>query len=681
MAPDPLRGLPTDPKARIAKLRALIEHHNYRYHVLDAPEISDADYDALLRELQRLEAAHPKLVTPDSPTQRVGAAPMAAFKSAPHRVPLLSLDNAFSDDELRAFDKRVKRFLGFAEDAALDYVAELKLDGLAVNLTYERGQFVRGATRGDGATGEDVTPNLRTIRSLPLRLRDAKPPRLVEIRGEVLLPIEEFNRINRERAGRGEEQFANPRNCAAGSVRQLDSSVTGARRLELIPHGLGACEGRTFKTYYDTITAVRGWGFKSNPGDARCRGIDEVLAFCASWAERKAILAYQIDGVVVKVNDLALQARLGQVSRAPRWAIAYKYPAEEANTVVNHILVFVGRTGALTPVADLEPVNISGVTVRHASLHNQDEIARKDVRIGDTVVVRRAGEVIPEVVAVVKSKRKRSARPFKFPTKCPVCGAKAVRAEGEAVTRCPNPACPAQAYQRVGYFCSKGAMDIEGLGPAIIEQLLDTGLVKDAADLYRLTLDDLLLLERMGGTLAAKLLGRIAESKRRPLDRFITALGIPNVGETVARLLAAHFGSLNALMRASADALQEIDGIGPEIGRSVSEFFAQPETKDFIASLRAAGVRPTESAPAAKAGGPLAGKTFVFTGELTKYTRDEAEALVRSLGGKTAGSVSTKTDYVVVGADPGSKARKAAELGITILDEPAFTKLIRTVSK
>lgn len=693
--------------ARIEELRRQINYHNYRYYVLDQPVISDAEYDRLMQELISLEEAFPDLVTPDSPTQRIGAPPATEFESYTHRQPMLSLSNAFGEEELLAFDQRIKRMLGMNPGDDIEYVAELKIDGLAVSLTYENGYFVRGATRGDGYTGEDVTANLKTIRSIPLVLiqpqRFPEPPpavaatqsrgdtlplfgsesisdlgcypipEIVEVRGEVFMLHEEFRRINREREEKGEPTFANPRNAAAGSVRQLDSSVTASRKLDIFVYGIGFVQGVEFRTHYEILQALKSWGFKVNPNIRLCPNIDCVKEFVDEWTEKRGTLGYDIDGVVVKVNSLDLQNRLGYVARSPRWAVAYKFPAMQETTKILDIIVQVGRTGALTPVAIMEPVEVGGVTVSRATLHNEDEIRRKDIRIGDTVVVQRAGDVIPEVVQVIKEKRTGDEREFVMPSKCPECGGEVERPEGEAVARCVNLACPAQLKERIVHFASRGAMNIEGVGPAQVDQLVDKGLVRDPADLYLLKMDDLLLLERMGKKLASNILEAIEKSKNTTLPRLIYGLGIRHVGEHVAQVLADHFGSLEALENASYEELCGIPEIGPVIAKSIATFFAQPENRAVLEKLRKAGVIPKT---VSRTGATLAGKTFVFTGGLKTMTREEAEEKVRLLGGRAASSVSRNTDFVVAGEGAGSKLEKAKELGITILTEDEFIRMI-----
>jgi DNA ligase (NAD+) len=665
---------PDQAKRRVEKLRRQINCHNYRYYVLDAPEISDAEYDRMMRELAGLEARHPQLVTPDSPTQRVGAPPLEEFATVAHRVPMLSLGNAFDADELRAFDERVKRHLGLPDKQAIDYIAELKVDGLAVSLTYEHGAFTVGSTRGDGFTGEDVTTNLRTIRAIPLRLMVDDAPPLLEVRGEVYLDKREFERINKEREEAGEPLFANPRNAAAGSVRQLNSSITARRRLDMICYGIGYAEGIAFTEHMKVLEYLRKAGLKASPHSQLCHGVEEAVAYCMEWQRRHGELSYGTDGVVVKVDSLALQRELGQVSRSPRWAVAYKFPPEEQVTVVRDIMVSVGRTGALTPVAVMDPVVVSGSTVQHATLHNEDEVARKDVRIGDTVVIRKAGEVIPEVVSVITSKRTGRERKFKMPGKCPVCGSDAVRPEGEAVRRCTGIACPAQLSGHIEHFFSRGALNADGVGPALIVQLVNRKMVKDPADLFFLTQEELLTLERMGPKLAQNILDAIAGAKHPPLPRLIYALGIRHVGDHVAEVLADRFRSLEALARAGEEELSGTPEIGPKIAGAIAVFFRQEQTKELLEKLRRAGVKAQAPAAPPAAGGPFAGKTVVFTGALS-MPRAQAEGIVKAQGGRAASSVSKSTDYVVAGEEPGSKYDKARELGIPVLSEEEFLRM------
>lgn len=667
-----------DAKKRIDELRHLINEYNYYYYVLDSPIASDAEYDRLMRELMDLEEQFPDLVTPDSPTQRVGTQPSAAFTPYTHRQPMLSLANAYSIEELFAFDNRVKRMLGIPSDTDIEYVAELKIDGLAVSLTYVNGLFVSGATRGDGFAGEDVTANLRTIRSIPLAMRMESPnpiPNIIEVRGEVYMLREELKRINKEREEAGEPLFANPRNAAAGSVRQLDPRVTASRNLDIFVYGVGYMEGVNFDTHMKVLNALKEWGFKINPHTRLCPNIACIRDFVDEWTERRVTLPYDIDGVVVKVNSLDYQARLGAVARSPRWAIAYKFPAVQETTIIKDIIVQVGRTGALTPVAIMEPVNIGGVTVSRATLHNEDEIARKDIRIGDTVIVQRAGDVIPEVVAPIKAKRTGKEIPFKMPDKCPVCGGKLDKPEGEAVTRCVNIACPAQVIRRIIHFASRNAMDIEGVGPAQIEQLLEKGLIHDPADLYSLKEEDLLQLDRMGPKLASKIIAAINKSRNAPLAKLIYALGIRHVGEFVSNILANHFGSIEALASASEEELSAIPGVGPVIAKSIVLFFSDEHNRKIIEKLKRAGIDPKANKTIVKES-PLSGKTVVFTGTLRRFTREEAEEKARSLGAKPSNTVSKNTDYVIVGEKPGSKLARARELGITILSEEDFLRMI-----
>lgn len=668
----------------ISRLRAEIEYHNYRYYVLDAPVISDEEYDRLFRRLIELEEAHPELVTPNSPTQKVGAPPREGFATLEHRVPMLSLGNAFNETELLAFDQRIKRFLNLSPDTDIEYSTELKLDGLAVNLTYQEGEYVQGATRGDGFLGEDVTPNLRTLRNLPLRLRpfseDAPPiPSLIEIRGEVYITHEEFQRINEERRKAGEALFANPRNAAAGSVRQLDPSITARRRLLFAGWGIGFVERASFRTHWEGMEALKKWGIPIVQHRQLCSSIQEVLNFVRYWAEARHSLEYDTDGVVIKVNSLELQERLGTVARSPRWAIAYKYPSTQARTVVREIRVQVGRTGALTPVALMEPVPVGGVMVSRATLHNEDEIARLGVRVGDRVIIQRAGEVIPEVVEVISSERDGDEIPFLMPLRCPECGAEAYRPPDEAVRRCIGVACPAQLKERIYHFGSRDAMDIEHLGPAIIDQLVDRGLVQDPADLYQLTIPSLLPLERMGPKSAENLINAIQESKERPYERVLFALGIRHVGSETAKLLAEAFPSIDQLAQATPEQISQVPGIGPVIAETVAHYFRQPDNQRFLEKLKKMGLQLSRMKPpeeVAKEEKPLKALTFVFTGTLESMTREEAEALVERLGGKATSSVSRKTDYVVVGAEPGSKYRKALELGVKILNEEEFLRLV-----
>lgn len=658
-------------RRRIDELREIIGHHNHRYYVLDDPEISDAEYDRLISELRELEKQFPEYITPDSPTQRVGAPPAEAFATVRHRQAMRSLANAFNDEELQAWAKRVQAALGTQQAA---YVCELKIDGAAISLMYERGRFVRGATRGDGVQGEDVTPNLRTINSIPLRLKSAKVPSFLEVRGEVYLSRKAFEAINRERQAQNLPLFANPRNAASGSLRQLDPRITASRPLDIFVYGTGAVEGMVFRTQEQTLAWLRQAGVKINTQTKLCRSLEEGAAYVAHWTEHRADLPYETDGVVVKVNDFRQQAELGATSHSPRWAIAYKFPAEQAMTRVKEIRVYVGRTGALTPVAELEPVRVSGVTVTSATLHNEDEVRRKDVRIGDTIIVQRAGEVIPDVVRVLPERRSGSERAWTMPSTCPACGTRVVRPEGEVVARCINASCPAQVLGGLIHFCSRGAMNIDRVGPKILIQLLDRGLIKDAGDLYRLKKDQLIELDRMAEKSAQNVLDSIQGSKRTTLDRLLYALGIRHVGGHIAELLAAHFRDVHALMAASFEEIRDVEGIGPTIAESVALFFRQPQNAALVRNLLERGVRPV--APARVGTGPLAGKQVVITGSHSRFTRPQAEQMVRDRGGTIGNSISRKTDFLVVGEDPGSKLEKAKKLNVRRLTESEFVKLL-----
>ena len=659
-------------KKRVEKLREEIEYHNYRYYILDQPEISDAQYDRLMRELQKLEEQYPELRSANSPTQRVGASPLQEFEIVRHTTPMLSLANAFDETEARDFDKRVKKFLGSSADVT--YVAEPKLDGLAVELVYERGQFVVGSTRGDGVNGENITQNLRTIKTIPLQLmrKEVPVPEGLEVRGEVIMQLKKFKELNRKREETGEPLFANPRNAAAGSVRQLDPKITVGRPLEIYCYGVGEVRGRTFKTHWEILQTFPKWGLRTNPNIERCQNIDEVLEYYHRMNEKRETLPYEIDGIVIKVDRIDLQTRLGEIARSPRWALAFKFQPKQETTKILDIIVQVGRTGALTPVAVMEPVKVGGVEVSRATLHNQDEIDKKDVRVGDTVVIQRAGDVIPEVVQVITSKRKGMEKKFRMPSKCPVCGAEVIKEE--AIHRCIGLDCPAQLKGRIKHFASKRAMDIEGLGVKLIDQLVDKGLVKDVADIYYINKEELIELERMADKSAQNIIDAIEKSKTKPLPKFLYALGIRHVGETTAEDLARHFPRMDDFFRLSEEDLMEVEGIGPEVAASVHQFFRDKKNKQSIELLKKAGVKVIE--PKTKEKGKLAGKTFLFTGALKDFGRDEARNLVESLGGMTASSVSKNVDYVVVGEDPGSKFDRAKELGIKILTEEEFKKLI-----
>jgi DNA ligase (NAD+) len=659
-----------DVSERIIWLRTEIARHNALYYIHDAPNISDAEYDALLKELTALEHTNPDLVTADSPTQRVGAPLSGGFAEVVHGRPMLSLANAFSPDELVDFDARIKRFLELDQDAAIQYCCELKLDGLAVSLTYVNGVLSRAATRGDGTTGEDITANIRTIRSVPLRLTVDDAPERCEIRGEVYLPHAEFKRINDLRDAVGEATFANPRNAAAGSLRQQDPEITAQRRLAASFYSIGDWSNVEPLSQTDLLTWLRNASLHTDPHVKLCDGIAEVISHIAKWEELRSGLPYDTDGMVVKVNDTNMQRRLGAVARAPRWAIAYKYPAQQVETIVEDILVQVGRTGAVTPLAKLRPVVCAGVTVSRATLHNQSEIDRKDVRIGDTVVIQRAGEVIPEVVSVVLSNRLESSVPYVIPPHCPSCGTELVRPDGEAVIRCPNVAdCPAQLQTRLEHFVSHLAFNIDGLGGERLAQMIDAGLIRCAADIFRVTPDDLLVLDRMGRQLVDNLISGIDASRKVSLSRFIYALGIRHIGERAAEILANHFGTLTALRFSSTDELVKVHEIGLSTAESVTDWFSRhQETIDDILS---AGV-VVEDAEIPVSRDILAGQVFVFTGALERLTRESAEALVRSLGGTATGSVSKKTTCLVAGPGAGSKLAKAESLGIQVIDEAAF---------
>ncbi len=663
---------------RIAQLRQDIARHNHAYYVLDAPTIPDAEYDRLLRELEQLETQHPELITSDSPTQRVGAAPLAAFGSVSHAVPMLSLANAFDDGEVGAFDRRCREGLDLQ---VVEYAVEPKFDGLAVSLVYQEGRLARGATRGDGYSGEDVSANLRTLHSIPLRLLADAPP-LLEVRGEVILYRRDFERLNAQQRAAGEKEFVNPRNAAAGSLRQLDPRITAKRPLRFLAYAVARSEGIAAETHAALLDRLARWGFPVAPERRVVRGMAGLLDYYREIGVRRPNLPYDIDGVVYKVNSLAQQAQLGFVSRAPRFALAHKFPAEEALTRVLAIDVQVGRTGAVTPVARLEPVFVGGATVTNATLHNEDEVRRKDVRIGDAVIVRRAGDVIPEVVAVVIERRSGAEQEFVMPSHCPVCGSAVVRGEDEAVARCSGGLfCPAQRKQALWHFASRHAMDIDGLGEKLVDQVVDGGIVHTPADLYKLGLLTLAALERMGEKSAANLVAAIEKSKTTTLARFVYALGIRNVGEATAKDLARHFGSLDALLAADEERLREVPDVGPVVAESIAQFLAEPHNREVVEQLRAAGVHWPEHAPTAAAASAARGKAFVLTGALPTLTRDGATALIEAAGGKVSGSVSRKTDYVVAGADAGSKLTKAQELGVRILDEDGLREMLKSAEE
>jgi len=669
--------LPTDPalaRERHTRLCAEIERHNQLYYEQDAPDISDAAYDELFRELQSLEEHFPALRTAASPSQRVGGAPVDKFPQVQHRLPMLSLENAFSEADMLAFDTRVKKELGLPAETELVYACEPKMDGLAVELVYEQGLLTVGSTRGDGSIGEDVTQNLRTVKSIPLRLPCDYPLPLLEVRGEVYLPLAAFRKLNADRDEAGDPPFANPRNAAAGSLRQLDSRITARRPLAMVIYGLGLVNGVQFAGQADFLSRASAWGLPVNPEARAVTGIAAVLDCFRDLAARRDELPYEIDGLVVKVDDYALQRELGEKSRAPRWAIAWKFPPRQATTLVEAIVSQVGRTGVVTPTANLRPVELAGVTVSRATLHNWEEVARKDIRVGDTVVIERAGDVIPAVVAVLAEQRTGTEQAVVAPTHCPECGTSTVKLAGEVAVRCPNTSCPAQLREGLIHFASRSAMDMEGLGDKYVDQLLRLGLVHDLADLYALTRDDFMRFERMGDKLADNLLAAIAASRERDLARFIFALGIRQVGEQTAKSLALAFGSIDALTVASEEELLAIRDIGPEVARSIRAYFSDQRNLEVLARLRAAEVCPKVTAKTV--GGRFTGKTFVFTGALTRFSRPEAQAMVEAEGGHAAGSVSKKTDYLVAGADAGGKLEKARTLGVTVLSEDEFLHLM-----
>ena len=662
---------------RVEVLRIQLEHHNRCYYLLDAPEVSDAEYDDLFRELTALEALYPDLVTPESPTQRVGGAAVGRFRTITHRLPMLSLENAVTGDEIKIkLDTRVKKELGLSESSSVSYMCEPKMDGLAVELIYEQGLLAVASTRGDGLTGEDVTRNIRTLRGVPLRLTGEGIPALLEVRGEVYLSLEAFQKINREREENGEPPFANPRNAAAGSLRQLDSRITARRPLSLYCYAPGSVDGALFLSQHDFLTAAAGWGLPVNPLARLVENVDGAVDYYHEMQAQREALPYEIDGTVVKVDSFVLQRELGEKSRSPLWAIACKFPPRQAETVLEDILLSVGRTGVITPVAQLRPVDISGVTVSRATLHNWDELAAKDIRIGDTVVVERAGDVIPAVARVRVELRTGSERMVPPPENCPDCGSAVVRITGEVALRCMGISCPQQIRQSIKHFASRDAMDIDGLGEKVVEQLLSLGLIHTVADLYRLTKDDFMRFERMGDKLASNLLAALENSKRCDMDRFIFALGIRHVGARTAKALAQAFGSIDNLENATIDELISVRDIGATVAQSIRTFFNNPDNCDVISRLRALGVHP--AAIAKTVGGRLSGKNFVFTGTLTRCSREHARKLVENHGGNVVGSVSKKTDYVVAGEDAGSKLTKAKELGVVVLGEEEFLTLLET---
>lgn len=663
-----------DAKKRIEQLRNEIRRHDYLYYALNQPQISDRQYDKLFAELKALEQANPELVTPDSPTQRVSGRPLEGFAAVRHTIPMLSMDNTYSADELRAFDERIRKQLG-GED--YDYVVELKFDGLAVSLRYENGRLVTAATRGDGEVGDDVTANVRTIKAVPLALLDGGGiPGILEVRGEVYMPTKSFIELNKQRSQTGEPVFANPRNAAAGSLKLLDARITAARNLSFFAYAAGEVSEPLAQTHYETLQNFKQFGLPVNPHNAKAGDIEQVIDICFSWSEKRLTLDYKTDGMVIKINRFDQRDALGATGRAPRWCISYKFAAERAQTTIESIDVQVGKSGILTPVANLTPVLLAGTTVKRASLHNFDELARLDARCGDTVLIEKAGEIIPQVVEVEKELRPAGAVPFKVPAKCPNCGSAVAKDKEGVYIRCVNPDCLGQLKERLRYFAGRDQMDIENLGPALIEQLVESGLVKNFADLYKLQKSDLMTLERMGEKSADNVIAAIEKSKARPLWRLVAALGIRHIGGQSADILAEHFGSLDALMAADVEALQTVEQIGPKIAESVYEYFRNPANRAVIEGLLTAGVRPEQPKKVRRAG-QLAGKTIVVTGTLEKFTRPQIEQAIKQAGGKPASSVSKKTDFVLAGKEPGSKLDRARQLGVKVIDEKQFQEIIK----
>jgi DNA ligase (NAD+) len=661
---------------RIKELREQINYHNYLYYVLDSPKIPDVEYDRLFDELLELENKYPELITPDSPTQRVGATPLTEFKTVKHSLPMLSLNKAASEEEFRDFHRRVLELSGLKENQ-ISYSVEPKFDGLAVELAYENGILVEASTRGDGVVGEDVTENLRTIKAIPLRLlqRETKPPLLIEIRGEVIMHKSDFEKLNKSRVKKDEPLFANPRNAAAGSVRQLDPKITSLRPLNMYAYGIGEIKGKALSNHFESLLLIKEFGLKVSEFVKLCRNVDEVKEYYEDILKRRDDLDYEMDGIVIKVNDFALQKKLGELSRSPRWAVAWKFPAQQETTKVLDIIVNVGRTGALTPVALLKPVRVGGVEVSRATLHNEDEIAKKDIRIGDTVIVQRAGDVIPEVIKVITNKRTGKERKFVMPNKCPVCGSLVEKPEGEAIHRCTGIACPAQIKENLAHFVSKGAMDIDGLGYKLIEQMLDKKLIKDQADLYFLKKEDILKMERMGEKLAQNILDAIDKSKTPSLTSLIYALGIRNVGYHLANVLAKEFKTINNLADKSTEELSSVYEIGPIVAKSIYNFFHNPKNLRVLQKLQKGGVKfPTEKVVVKET--PISGKTFVLTGGLDSFSRDEATKVIEEMGGQISSSVSKKTDFIIVGKDPGTKYDDALKLGVKTISEGEFKKMI-----
>jgi DNA ligase (NAD+) len=659
---------------RVKDLREQINHHNYLYYVLDSPEISDAEYDRLFDELLELEKKHPELITPDSPTQRVGATPLEEFKTVRHSLPMLSLNKSTSEPEFLDFHRRMLELSGLSEKK-IKYTVEPKFDGLAIELVYRKGIFTIGSTRGDGVVGEDVTQNLKTVKTIPLKLLGKTPPDLLEVRGEVIINKDDFEKLNKQREKIEEPLFANPRNAAAGSVRQLDPKITSSRPLNMFVYGIGRVEGKSLSNHWGTIQYLKELGFKLSQYVELCDNVDQVKSYYDKLLKLRNDLPYEIDGMVIKVNEFVLQEKLGELSRSPRWAVAWKFPAHQENTKIMDIIVSVGRTGALTPVAILEPVRVGGVEVSRATLHNEDEVKKKDVRIGDTVVIQRAGDVIPEVVKVVESKRTGKEKKFVMPDKCPVCGSKVERPEGEAIHRCTGIACPAQIKENLAHFVSKGAMDMDGLGYKFLEQMVDKKIIQDQADLYFLKKDDLMKMDRMGDKLAENLLNAIDQSRNPSLINLIYALGIRNVGYHLAGVLAKNFKSIDNLARQTVDDLTQVYEIGPIVAQSIYNFFHNPKNLKVLEKLKKGGVKfPVEKVKAKET--PFSGKTFVLTGGLDSFTRDEATKIIEEMGGRVSSSVSKKTDFVLVGKDPGSKYDNALKLGVKTIKEEEFKKLI-----
>lgn len=653
---------------RITRLREEIKYHEKKYYIENNPQISDFEFDELVKDLERLEKLYPDLITPESPTQRVGEKPVEGFPTVIHKLPMLSLDNCFSVEELQEFEERIKRLLPGEE---INYVAELKIDGLSISILYRDGKYAQAVTRGDGVRGDDVTANVKTIRSLPLVLNDSRE---IEVRGEVFLPFASFQKINQEQEKQGKTLFANPRNAASGSIRLLDPKEVAVRKLDAFLYYIFV-EGRELPTQWEALKKLSMLGFKANPSARLCPALGDVVAFWEEWREKRESLDYDVDGIVIKVNREKQRRALGTTAKSPRWAISFKFPARQATTRISDIKVQVGRTGALTPVAVLEPVQLSGTTITRSTLHNEDEIKRKDIRIGDWVLIERSGDVIPKVVAVMKERRTGKEKKFPFPSRCPVCGSSTFRAEDEAISRCTNPSCPAKLRESILHFASRRAMNIEGLGDALVDQLLEKKLVRAVPDIYALRFDDLVSLERMGPKSSRNLLEEIEGSKRRDLAALIFALGIRHVGEKLAQTLASNFKTLDALVKATEEELTQVEDIGPTVAESIHFFFRQPENNALIQKLKEAGLnfRIREER---RGGRPLEGKTFVLTGTLRSFSRDEAQAVIESFGGKVSSSVSSKTDYLVVGEAPGSKLDKAAKLGVSALSEEAFLKLI-----